>query len=295
MLHEIEGVEREIREREDQILVEMEKAEGARGRRSRREEALFKTVEERGRAERQGAGAPGRRASGAAGRSWPRSATAWRPPCPKTSWRSSSAWPSCAGPRWPGGRRRHVHTLPREAAAADVGGPEVDRRGHPMPGMQPHPVLRGAGSRGAPAAVSGACRFSHLHLYRRGEPGQSRRGRLRRPRRRRIGRRARRPLRLPGPGQQQRRRIPGPDPCPALGPRPGRAPGQGLLRLRAGGAADRRPLQGETPGHDPPAPRGLVAAAPFEEAAVRHVRREQNREADRLANQALDEKASKLE
>ena len=32
----------------------------------------------------------------------------------------------------------------------------------------------------------------------------------------------------------------------------------------------------------------------FEEAAVAHVRREQNREADRLANQALDEKASKL-
>jgi ribonuclease HI len=34
--------------------------------------------------------------------------------------------------------------------------------------------------------------------------------------------------------------------------------------------------------------------ARFEEAAVRHVRREQNRDADRLANRALDEKASKL-
>lgn len=33
----------------------------------------------------------------------------------------------------------------------------------------------------------------------------------------------------------------------------------------------------------------------FESAEVAHVRREQNREADRLANQALDEKASKLE
>jgi ribonuclease HI len=32
----------------------------------------------------------------------------------------------------------------------------------------------------------------------------------------------------------------------------------------------------------------------FEVASVTHVRREQNREADRLANQALDEKASKL-
>jgi ribonuclease HI len=32
----------------------------------------------------------------------------------------------------------------------------------------------------------------------------------------------------------------------------------------------------------------------FEEASLRHVRREQNKDADRLANQALDEKASKL-
>jgi ribonuclease HI len=39
--------------------------------------------------------------------------------------------------------------------------------------------------------------------------------------------------------------------------------------------------------------RGLLSR--FEEATVSHVRREQNREADRLANQALDEKASKLE
>lgn len=33
----------------------------------------------------------------------------------------------------------------------------------------------------------------------------------------------------------------------------------------------------------------------FAEASLTHVRREQNRDADRLANQALDEKASKLE
>lgn len=35
--------------------------------------------------------------------------------------------------------------------------------------------------------------------------------------------------------------------------------------------------------------------ARFEQAQVSHVPREQNREADRLANQALDEKASKLD
>jgi predicted nucleic acid-binding Zn-ribbon protein len=44
MLHEIEGVERDIKAREDQILEEMEKAEGL-GQDVRREEIEFKTVE----------------------------------------------------------------------------------------------------------------------------------------------------------------------------------------------------------------------------------------------------------
>jgi ribonuclease HI len=39
--------------------------------------------------------------------------------------------------------------------------------------------------------------------------------------------------------------------------------------------------------------RALMAR--FDEARLSHVRREQNREADRLANQAVDERASKLE
>jgi uncharacterized protein len=50
MLHEIETVEREIRTREDQILVEMEQSEGLTAE-VKREEALFKTVEDKGRAE----------------------------------------------------------------------------------------------------------------------------------------------------------------------------------------------------------------------------------------------------
>jgi predicted nucleic acid-binding Zn-ribbon protein len=46
MLHEIEAVEREIRAREDQVLVEMEKADGLQGE-VEREEAAFKAVEGR--------------------------------------------------------------------------------------------------------------------------------------------------------------------------------------------------------------------------------------------------------
>jgi hypothetical protein len=50
MLHEIENVEREIKAREDQILLEMERAETL-GAEVKREEVVFKNAEERHRAE----------------------------------------------------------------------------------------------------------------------------------------------------------------------------------------------------------------------------------------------------
>jgi uncharacterized protein len=50
MLHEIENVEREIKAREDQILLEMERAENL-GAEVKHEEALFKTAEERHKSE----------------------------------------------------------------------------------------------------------------------------------------------------------------------------------------------------------------------------------------------------
>ena len=50
MLHEIESVERDIKAREDQILLEMERAETL-GADVKREEAVFKSAEERHRAE----------------------------------------------------------------------------------------------------------------------------------------------------------------------------------------------------------------------------------------------------
>jgi predicted nucleic acid-binding Zn-ribbon protein len=50
MLHEIETVERDIRGIEDQILVEMEKADGLAGE-AKREETAFKEVEQRHRSE----------------------------------------------------------------------------------------------------------------------------------------------------------------------------------------------------------------------------------------------------
>jgi len=50
MLHEIEGVEREIRAREDQILAEMEKAESL-GVEVKREEAVFMEIEVQNRGE----------------------------------------------------------------------------------------------------------------------------------------------------------------------------------------------------------------------------------------------------
>lgn len=52
MLHEIEGVERDIRAREDQILEEMERME-ALALEVKREEATFKAIEEEAKAERR--------------------------------------------------------------------------------------------------------------------------------------------------------------------------------------------------------------------------------------------------
>lgn len=52
VLHEIEGVEREIRSREDQVLQEMERAEALAGE-IKAEEALFKAAEARLKAEGQ--------------------------------------------------------------------------------------------------------------------------------------------------------------------------------------------------------------------------------------------------
>ena len=51
MLHEIEGVEREIRSREDQILEEMEKMEGL-AQDVKREEGAFKLIEAEGKKEK---------------------------------------------------------------------------------------------------------------------------------------------------------------------------------------------------------------------------------------------------
>ena len=51
MLHEIEGVEREIRSREDRILEEMERAESL-SQEVKREEAAFRVVEQAGKVER---------------------------------------------------------------------------------------------------------------------------------------------------------------------------------------------------------------------------------------------------
>src|SRR5262245_44037897 len=50
MLHEIEGVERDIRAREDQVLAEMEKAESLTAE-VKKEEAAFKAREERHRSD----------------------------------------------------------------------------------------------------------------------------------------------------------------------------------------------------------------------------------------------------
>ncbi len=99
MLHEIEGVEREIRAVEDAILVELERAEGLEAA-VRNEQADFRQAEERHKAElvRLASSSGSSRPSAPSPR---RSATAWPPGCPARWSSASSAWPRCAARPWP--------------------------------------------------------------------------------------------------------------------------------------------------------------------------------------------------
>ena len=97
MLHEIEGVEREIRAREDQVLAEMERAEtpdrprsSARRRSSRRPRS-----EHRRRAAAQLEDEEARRCRSRRGR-LARSATPWPPAAADAAGAASSAWRGCA-------------------------------------------------------------------------------------------------------------------------------------------------------------------------------------------------------
>ena len=100
MLHEIEGVEREIRGREDQILAEMERAETLAAE-VKREEAVFKAAEERHPGERARLDERAQRAARPSATAWRRSATRWRPTASRGRCSScSSAWPGCAAWRW---------------------------------------------------------------------------------------------------------------------------------------------------------------------------------------------------
>ena len=127
MLHEIEGVEREIRAREDLILAEMESAETLTAE-VKREEAAFKVADEaapdRGREmdeDEKRVQAESRAPRGRARRD--REA---RPA--RTCSSSSTAWRACAASAVAEARDGMCQSLPREAAAADVRGPEAQRR-----------------------------------------------------------------------------------------------------------------------------------------------------------------------
>ena len=142
VLHEIEGVERDIKAREDVILEEMEKAESL-GLDVKREEADFKAG--RGRRE-EGEGGPRRprgdaRGRGAAAREGARRGGRLRArgvPRPLPARREAAGH---------GGRRgagRHVPVLPRADADADLGGSAQERPDLPVRVLQPRRLLRAA-------------------------------------------------------------------------------------------------------------------------------------------------------
>ena len=129
MLHEIEGVEREIRAREDQILAEMERAETLTAEVKREEEA-FKAADEAATGRAAASTGRGGRSSSRRRR---RASPAERDEVAPAHARRTllDLFQRVAQLRGIGrgrGQGRDVLAVPPEAAAADVRGPEAQRR-----------------------------------------------------------------------------------------------------------------------------------------------------------------------
>ena len=182
MLHEIEGVERDIRAREDLILEEMEKAEalaaggearggrlqGRRGGRRRRRRRELDARAARLAAEAQRLAAAERDAALAS--------------VPEDARALYARVAQQRGTARRGGAGRHVPDLPREDAAAGLGrGPE-ERAALPVRVVQPRSST--TSRRRRPSSSSRDAARPAPPRGRR-EPRQPRRGRLRRPRHRR--------------------------------------------------------------------------------------------------------------
>ena len=122
VLHEIEGVERDIKAPRGQVILEeMEKAEAPRpGGEARARPTSRGTRRTPGRRDGRSS-TPAPRGSGRRRRSSRGSATSWRPLVPGRRPHPLHARREAAGRRGRGGAGRHVPGLPREDAGADLG------------------------------------------------------------------------------------------------------------------------------------------------------------------------------
>ena len=143
MLHEIEGVEREIRGREDQILAEMESAETLAAD-LKKEEEVFRKEEARHKQDVAALEGQRRELDRRAGSAWPPSASRWRSTISsdvRELFQRVAKLRGVAVAAARDGRCQECHLLLRPA---DVLRPEAQRRDHAVPAVQPHPVLRAA-------------------------------------------------------------------------------------------------------------------------------------------------------
>ena len=294
MLHEIEGVEREIRSREDQILAEMEKAETLTAEVKSEEEA-FKEREERHKTRRARRWTSAARVLDGGRRAARRGARRrWRQGLAEDTLELFQRVAKLRGIGRGGGARRHVPGLPREAAPADVRRTSsATKRSCSAPPATASSIT----SRPCPSCTAAVTRPDaddplHIHIDggSRGNPGDAGFGVYVDRAGRRRGRRALRlPRAAPPTTSPSTRRCSTPCATPWSAARGGCSvfSDSELVVRQIGGQ-----LPGEAPGHDPAAPRGQGAPArASRRPASSHVRREQNKDADRLANQALDEKA----
>ncbi len=152
MLHEIEGVEREIRGREDQILAEMEKAESLAAE-VKREEGAFKQHQDLHKAEAAALDARGKALEDEA-RKMGAERDALAAAVPEDTLELFQRVAKLRGTAVAEARDAMCQTCHVKLPPAAVRRHQAQRGDRPVPRLQPDPLLRASGARHRPGAVT---------------------------------------------------------------------------------------------------------------------------------------------
>ena len=203
------------------------------------------------------------------------------------------------GRRRRGSGRRPLLGLPRRAAPAGLQHDPAQRLDLPVRHCQRILYFTGVHERSAAgAAAADAPSQQHVdpdrarrdhRVHRRRGPRKPGSCGLRRPRRRRSGQHPRRALRRHRPRHQQRRRVSRPPGGSRMGSRARAHARAHQVGFAAARPADQRRLPHQERRTAPALSTGAPPDGAVGEVTLEHVRREQNKDADRLSNLGMDQ------